>query len=464
MSATTAAASAATPTSTLLADLAHLLQTDFTRPVVLWQFAAILATIALAALLTAPVKHWFDRKAATYPSSGLGNHLKKGLCIIARNISFSLVAALLLSGFVFVIETSPLQAGFSDLVFARLAYSVYYSWAILLILLSFLSATLGENILAPSTRRIIETGFWIFAVLQILGILPEIIDLLRDIPIPIGKGSISVWDGLVGIFTVFITVCVANWLSNLADAAIMNAKEIEINLRVVFTRITRVALIILAVLIALSTCGIDLTILSVFGGALGVGLGFGMQKITSNYVSGFIILFDRSVKIGDLVEINQFAGKITQINTRYSVIKNTVGEELIVPNENFVTQTVKNYSLTDRAAAFSCEVGIAYNSNVTKALDILLRCAQEQSRVLQSPSAYVTVSSLADSCIQLKVSFWVADPENGTAVLRSNIMRLALDRFAQAGIEIPYPQNDVHLTGTLQIQKANASIASRNAS
>lgn len=454
---TTAAAAAATPTSTLLTDLTQLLQTDFTRPVVLWQFAAIAATIVLAVLISAPVKRWLDAKVQALPNEGFANHVKKGCCIIARNIAFSLIAAVLLSGFVFAIETSPLQAGFTDLVFARLAYSVFYAWAILLILLSFLAATLGETILAPTTRRIIEVGFWFFAVLQILGILPEIIEMLESIPIPIGKGSISLWGGLVGIFTVFITVCVANWLANLAETAILGAKEMEINLRVVFARITRVVLLVLAILIALSTCGIDLTVLSFFGGALGVGLGFGMQKIASNYVSGFIILFDRSVKIGDLVEVNKFAGQITQINTRYSVIKNTVGEELIVPNENFVTQTVKNYSLSDRAAVFSCEVGVAYGTNVTKALDILLECARAQSRVMQTPPPYATVSALADSSVNLKVSFWVGDPEKGTAVLRSHIMRAALDRFAQEGIEIPFPQSDVHVNGTLQLQPAAAT-------
>ena len=203
------------------------------------------------------------------------------------------------------------------------------------------------------------------------------------------------------------------------------------------------ALLVLALLVSLSSVGIDLTVLSVFGGALGVGIGFGMQKIASNYISGFIILFDRSVKLGDYVQVANFAGVITQINTRYSVISNISGQELIVPNENFVTGTVMNYSRTERESATTLEISCAYESDVDRALAIFSECIKAQPRVLKTREPWVVVSELAASGITLKSGFWVTNPENGTAVLKSNILREVLRRFAEEKIEIPYNKLDL---------------------
>ena len=176
---------------------------------------------------------------------------------------------------------------------------------------------------------------------------------------------------------------------------------------------------------------------------MGVGVGFGMQKIASNYISGFIILFDRSVKLGDLVQVSGFTGVITQINTRYSVIRSSAGQELIVPNENFVTGTVMNYSLTERESATNLEISCAYESDIDRALEIFTECIKKQPRVLKTKEPWVVVSELAASGVTLKSGFWVTNPENGTAVLKSNILRDVLKRFAEEGIEIPYNKLDL---------------------
>ena len=176
-----------------------------------------------------------------------------------------------------------------------------------------------------------------------------------------------------------------------------------------------------------------------------------MQKIASNYISGFIILFDKSVKIGDLVEVANFSGIITQINTRYSVLRNTSGEEMIVPNENFVTGSVKNYSHSEAAVLVTIYVSCAYESNVDEALRLLLECVKEQPRVIQEEGRmpWVAVTDFAASGITLRASFWIADPREGTVGLKSSIMRAVLQTYKEAGIEIPYNKLDVTLKKTI---------------
>ena len=262
--------------------------------------------------------------------------------------------------------------------------------------------------------------------------------------------KLTVWALIVGVLTLFLALGIASRISGLCEAAIMNMREMEMNSRVALARLCRVGFLILGVLIGLSSAGIDLTVLSVFGGALGVGIGFGMQKIASNYISGFIILCDKSIKIGDMVNAAGFTGIITQINTRYSVLRNTSGEEMIVPNENFVTGSVMNYSHTDTSTLVSLDVSCAYESDVDEALRVLSECVLAQPRVLNDPNhkPWFAVTEFAASGINLRAAFWIADPRDGTVVLKSNIFRAVLKAYNEAGIEIPYDKLEVTLKNT----------------
>ncbi|HCG93195.1 MAG TPA: transporter, partial [Sutterella wadsworthensis] len=192
--------------------------------------------------------------------------------------------------------------------------------------------------------------------------------------------------------------------------------------------------------------GIDLTILSVFGGALGVGLGFGLQKIASNYVSGFIILLDKSVKIGDLVTVGGFTGKVTEINTRFTVVRSAGGVESIVPNESFVTSQVQNLSYSDSPTLQTVEISVAYNADVKKALELMLdEVGRDRPRIPKDRKPWASVSRFASSGIDLNVNFWVEDPVNGTAGIKTDIMMNLLRRFAEAGIEIPYNRLEIDI-------------------
>ena len=418
----------------------------------LWQIAAIVA----AAALGLAVSLWLSRRAAVWSlhvgerHSPVVTRLLRFGMQICDGVAFSLVAALTLSLLVQVLQFEAFLSTHGNLLLAKMAYSVFYAWAVIVVCLELLSGMLGGKISAGVLRGI-KILFWVLAILQIVGILPEAVKILRSVTLPVGNGNVTLWAGLVGLFTVVLALIFANWLADVTESGLMSHKAMAVNLRVVFSRILRFVFYFFAVLFALSFAGVDLTVLSVFGGALGVGLGFGLQKIASNYVSGFIILLDRSVNLGDMVQVGSFTGVIREINTRYSVIRNTAGEELVVPNETFVTMSVKNFTGSDPDAANYLTVSVSYEGDVDRALAIFLDVIKSQARVLKNPAPWVVIQEFADSGIDLKGCFWVNDPQLGVAGLKSAIFREVLKRYDEANIEIPYTKSEVKLSGTINV-------------
>jgi small-conductance mechanosensitive channel len=240
-------------------------------------------------------------------------------------------------------------------------------------------------------------------------------------------------------------VLVALWLSSAIESRLYAAAKLDNNLRAVLVRLSRALLIALAVLIGLPMVGIDLTTLSVFGGALGVGLGFGLQKIASNYVSGFILLLDNSIRIGNIITVGADRGEVTRITTRYTVLKNLSGVEALVPNELLVGSVVQNESYSDPKVRVALPVQVSYDSDLERAMAIMAAAAKAQARVLAEPPPAVLLKDFADSGINLELGFWVADPELGVGVLRSDINLAIWGEFKQAGISIPFPQREVRI-------------------
>jgi small-conductance mechanosensitive channel len=209
-----------------------------------------------------------------------------------------------------------------------------------------------------------------------------------------------------------------------------------------------VASLFIAVLVALPLVGIDVTTLSIFSGALGVGLGFGLQKIASNYVSGFIVLLDRSLRIGDVITVDGRKGEVKEIATRYTVIKGLDGVENIIPNETLITQSVSHHTYTDPKVAVVIGVTVAYESDLDLACELLVRAADEHKRVIAEPPAGARVKKLADSGVDLELMVWIADPSVGEGVLRSDLLKSIVRLYRQNGVSIPYPRRDVTLLAT----------------
>jgi small-conductance mechanosensitive channel len=298
-----------------------------------------------------------------------------------------------------------------------------------------------------------ERGFallaWSVVALHITGLLPDLIAMLEGVVFTIGKQRVNLWLILQGLVSLMAVMLVVLWISGVIEARLLAAPGLDGNLRTVLARLAKALLILIGVLVGLPAVGIDLTTLSVFGGALGVGLGFGLQKIAANYISGFIILLDRSIRIGDSIAVGADKGQVTRITTRYTVLKGQTGVEVIVPNEVLVGSVVQNESFSDSRMRFCLPVQVAYGTDPERAMAIMVEAARQQPRVLADPPAKAFLMAFADSGINLELCFWVDDPEAGTQQLRSDINLAIFRAFRTAGIEIPYPQREVRILGGL---------------
>ncbi|QBJ76880.1 mechanosensitive ion channel family protein [Aquitalea sp. USM4] len=301
-----------------------------------------------------------------------------------------------------------------------------------------------------NSEHFIATVLWLGFVSWAIGFDEVMLDWLQSVSFSVGKSRLDLLTILNAMLWVSIIVVVALWVSRVIEARVMALKHMDLSLRIVFAKMARTLLIVVAVLIALPVVGIDLTVLSVFGGAVGVGLGFGLQKIASNYVSGFIILLDRSIRIGDRLMVDNRVGYVTRITSRYVVLKSADGSEALVPNDALISNTVINQSYSDKSMWISLPIQVDYGTDLDQALAVLRESAVNP-RVKTDPAPAAFVTAFADSGINLELGIWVKDPENGFMGLRSEIYLAIWRRFKELGIEIPYPQRDVRIVSDVAV-------------
>ncbi len=411
----------------------------------LLQVVTVALSIAVGYFLSRKLNAAVDRLMPKREAKGFVAYLRRVFVRFVNNISFSFLSGCTLSLGAYIL-LHGLGYHAVSLFVVRIAYSLFFSFALLSLLMECLQGMVGSSWITPRVRRFVTTTFWSLAVLQFFGILTDVVDKLNSVNVPLGGGTMTVWTLMVAIFSVLLTLAVANWLAGVVKQFIDGLDTLSANIKVVLSRIVTVGFMILAVVTGLGSVGIDLTVLSVFGGALGVGLGFGLQKIASNYISGFIILLDKSIKIGDLVTVGGFRGEVTEINTRYTVVRNAEGVENIVPNESFVTSPVMNHSYGFDSCVSYVNVAVAYGSDVERALAIMLEEGmRERPRIDTTRRGWACIDSFGGSGINLSLGFWVKDPKNGTAGLRTQISVAIMKRFAEEGIEIPYDRLEINL-------------------
>ncbi len=287
---------------------------------------------------------------------------------------------------------------------------------------------------------------WLAAVAWITGLLPVVLAELDQIHWKLGGSTVSVRTLLEGALSAAVVLIVALWVSSAIEARLLrDASGESLSLRKAASNAARALLLFVGLMLALSAVGIDLTALSVLGGAIGVGIGFGLQKLAANYVSGFVILTERSMRIGDMVRLDTFEGVVADIKARYTVIRAVSGRESIVPNEILITQRVENLSLSDPKVWQSTVVGVAYDSDVALVRRLLEQAALEQPRVLRDPGPLAALSAFGADGLEFTLGYWIADPENGQLGLRSAINLRILELFREHGVEIPYPQRVLHV-------------------
>ncbi len=411
----------------LLRDLAG----DFDHPALLWQLAVLFFSIATGWLLSRLIRSRMPEAEGA---------LKLGLGGINR-VVFPLVAL-----FLVLIAKAILRHWFDGHVtLLNIAVPLLGSLALIRLAVYLLRHAFAPSGWLHTSERFITWTVWAGLTLHLTGFLPGILDVLDDFAFHLGKQRISLLMILAGGISVLATVLIALWLGRALEERLMRADTFDMNLRVVLIKLSRAILILIAVLVALPAVGIDLTVLSVFGGALGVGLGFGLQKIASNYVSGFIILLDHSIHLGDILTVDNRQGSVFRLTGRYMVLKSLDGTEAIIPNEALITSTVVNHSYTNREMRVSIGVQVAYGSDVERVMALMIEAALQQPRVLAEPPPKVYLKNFGDNGIDMELGVWINDPEEGQLNLKSDL-NLAIWRvFRREGIEIPFPQREVRI-------------------
>ena len=406
--------------------------TALLKPTALTELALLLGCVALAWLLV----KWMGRaRKEPDPASILfGRRTIDG-------VLFPLLLLLLAyTAQVFLARVMPMA------VF-KVAVPALLALAAIRVIVKVLQVAFKNAPVVRALERTFSWAAWLALVLWVSGLLPVVLEELDDIKWKVGSSTLSVRTMLEGALTASIVIIAALWISSVIEARLLRkATGGELSLRKAVSNATRVALVFIGLLLALSAVGIDMSALSVLGGAIGVGIGFGLQKLAASYVSGFVMLAERSVRIGDNVRVDAFEGRITDIRARYTVVRALSGRESIVPNEMFISNRIENLSLADTEVLQSTVVTVGYASDVTHVMRLLTEAAAGQGRVLKTPGPGANLTNFLPDGLEFTVNYWMTDPENGQQNLRSLVNLAILEALRANNIEIPFPQRVVHST------------------
>jgi small-conductance mechanosensitive channel len=424
-----------------LTSLIYDLLDDLSRPGMPWQVGAVVASILFGWLSAQVVRIWWSRRRGE-----AGSLLHTGVESFTR-----VVAPLLVVGLLYLAQFLLTKSHFHTNI-VKVAIPVFWSLAairLVFYLLRRVFARRGQLGQALVTfEKIFALVAWLAVVLYITGLWPDIFDFLDSYKIQFGpkkSNSVTLADILQAVASIVVALMLALWAGAALEERLMGVHALHSSLRVALARLGRALLIVGAVLLSLNLVGIDLTVLSVFGGALGVGLGLGMQRIASNYVSGFIILLERSLSIGDMISVSTFTGKVTQINTRYTVLQGLDGVETVLPNELLISGPVQNQSLTTRKVRASTKVTVAYGSDLDQVMPLLIAQAVGTPRVLDEPAPGISLTRFGPDGYELDLGFWIADPENGQGGVVSEINK-KIYALVQAGtVKLGFPSIDTRL-------------------
>lgn len=278
---------------------------------------------------------------------------------------------------------------------------------------------------------------WSGLAIYITGLWPEFVQYLEQTTIPLGRHREPLIVILQALLWVFVTLALAMWAATVLEQRLMQIDTMHSSLRAVMARVGRAVLILIAVLVSLSIVGIDLTVLSVFGGALGVGIGLGLQKLVSSYVSGFVILLERSLSIGDIVQLDRFNGVVAEINTRYTVIRSPDGSQAVIPNEMLVSSPVQNLSRSGRHLRLSSSLVVGPETDIDALLPEMARVVRAIPRVLQAPEPTAVLTRFVPEGLELEAGFWIEDPEKGLGNVRAAVNHALWRLCHQRGIRLP---------------------------
>ena len=449
--------------SNILDQLLLMFEKGLNQPIIYWQLASILGSLFLAWLLGKYIRMRIIKHLAAneiiesdeikaeegeapvkpeHRESAFWAKVRRGIETLILRLSFPLLGMFFIAVSTFTVRLFGLlpQKALPLESIAWLILGAYVVIRTVVFLLHSLSRKYNSSL-----DNFLTFSIWGGVALQIVGVLPKCVEFMQTTKIPLGSTNATVWSVFLSGFSIALALFIAKWIGQFFEKWINSLPTMESNVRVVIIRVVKVVLVTIAILIGLASVGIDITVLGVFGGAIGVGLGFGLQKIASNYVSGFIILLDKSIKIGDLVNVSGVEGIVTDIKTRYTAVKAYDGSVTIIPNENFVTSSVRNTSYLLGPGRATVMMSVDYSADIDEVIELMTDIVRKQPRVLINPAPYTILTNFGADGIELTSYFWVPDPEKGTATLRSNIGRAMFREFNKRKINIPFQQRDLHI-------------------
>ena len=403
------------PLSNLLNDLL----TDIRDPHLLWQAVAIAACVLAGWFLARLIRSNVANDSADDGRSGV---MRAGVASFGHVLAPLLVAALIF------VATLALKPFLHNVHLLRVALPVFGSLAVIRLAFYLLRRVFARHGQIGATILTFEKIFallvWLAVALYLTGLWPDVFAFLDDTVLPLGRNKVSLATILQAAVSVIIFLMLALWAGTALEERLMRVEGLHTSLRVVMARMSRAVLILVAVLVSLSMVGIDLTVLSVFGGALGVGLGLGLQKIASNYVSGFIILLERSLAIGDTITVDKYTGKVARINTRYTVLRSLDGTDSMVPNEMLVSGAVVNSSLADKKTRVVTLMTVGFDANLDDLLPKLEAACAGLPRVMADPAPAAMLNRFATNGLELEVGMWIANPDLRGSVLSEANMKI----------------------------------------
>ncbi len=397
-----------------------LFLTNLWNLTLLLEFAVTALALAVAFIVALPLKKWLLEKS---------EKSRPFISLVVPAIWFVLQWGVVL--------------GSQELVFpfaiTRIIASLLTAW----LAIRLMSALVRDPVLSQSVAVVV----WTVAALDIVGVLDHVIAVLERLSLDVGELHISIFDILKGGVTIALLLWIAITLSRIVEKKIRNYSGLEPSLRVLFSKVVKFTFISVAILTGLASVGFDMSLLAVMGGMIGVGIGFGLQKVVSNFVCGIILLLDRSIKPGDVIALNKGSiyGTVNKLGSRCVSIRTRSGKEHLIPNEDIITQKVENWSYTDHNVRLKIPVGVDYGSDIDTVQNLLLDAAQDIDRVLKSPTPGVRLMRFGDNSLDFELRVWIGDPENGINNVKSSVCFRIWEKFCENDITIPFPQRDVHI-------------------
>lgn len=405
-----------------------------------YELAVIAGTLFVALLFRARVARFFQKLST---QRDLGAALQR-LIRTVSSVSFPVTWSVLLSISIAAFEGYGLPIGFMRLVISLLVAFIVIRTV---------------SIFIPSAywSRVFSWVAWTAAALNAVGFLDIVIEFLRRTGLSVGPVNITAWALVKGVMLVALLIWGGTLLTGLVERRLQKMHHLSSAVRLLIVRIMRMVLIILAVVIALTAIGVDLTVFAVFSGALGIGIGLGLQRTVGNLFASYTLLADQSIKPGDVIEVETANGptygQVIKMTNRYVSVRTRDGTETLIPNEMLISNPVTNWTHSDKITRRRLPVGIAYDADVTLAMKLCIDAADETDRVLKQPAPKCLMREFGDSSINIELRFWINDPENGVANVTSDVMLKVWSKFQTHKVEVPFPQRDVNISGSLDLKQ-----------